>query len=103
MKPPRVTHVYMCARVSVSVCTYVRVCARVHVNKEKTPCQGFSLTPYSRITYIHAHSTEFLSCETICVFMCAGDVVAHGASDRAIKSRSSMSLKARGMWRISTR
>ena len=69
------SHTCICARVCECAC--VRMCARVCVNKEKAPCEIFLLTTYSRITYIWAHSTEFLSCGTIHMFLCAGDVAAH--------------------------
>ena len=88
------------------MCVRVRMCVRACVNKEKTVCLGFLLTPYLLITYIVAHSPGLSPCGTIFLFLCVQ--VTWQRVERAIarlnRDRRS-SLKAEeggGTWRIST-
>ena len=59
------------------MCTYARVCecvyahVRARMNNEIAPFSGFSLSHYEDIPYIHAHSSNFSSCGTIFMFLCA--------------------------------
>ena len=63
--------IYMCA------C----VCARVSINTEIAPFSGFLLSHY---VHIPGCSDFFVMWDYFSIFMRAGDVVACGASDRAI-------------------
>ena len=62
---PRVTHMYMCT------CVSALGCACVCMNNEIAPFSGFLLSFYKDIFYIRAHSSDFSSCGTIFMFLCA--------------------------------
>ena len=62
MRMPCVTHVYMCACVSVCACGCM--------NNEITHFLGFLLSHYVHMPDIHAHSLSFLSCVTMFLFLC---------------------------------
>ena len=88
------SHTCTCARVCALACA----CVCKHI--EITPFLGFSLSHYVHIAYICPHSSNFSSCETIFLFLCAQMMwqrVEHPIA--AFNHDRRLSFKRRGTWR----
>ena len=67
------------------MCAHVRTCVHVCVINEKAPFLGVLLSLELHITYIFIEFLEFFHVGLFASIVCAGDMAASGASDRAIQ------------------